>query len=132
MKISKKYILSLLFICELLATRCFSESQSHPLALSDAVKLALENNFDFQNDGLDLEFNESVYRSGMAPYFPRLSLEADSVHTQIDSGDHTDESSRNDHFRADISKQFSTSGGSLSLYSDVIRYDESEIGRAHV
>ncbi len=126
MKISKKYILSLLFICELLTTRCFSESQSRPLALSDAVKLALENNFDFQNDGLDLELNESVYRSGMAPYFPRLSFEADSVHTQIDNGDNTDESSRNDHFRADISKQFSTSGGSLSLYSNVIRYDESE------
>lgn len=126
MKISKKYTLSLLLFCTLFAAHCFSESQSYLLSLSDAVKLALENNFDFRNDGLDLELNESVYRSGMAPYFPRLSLEADSVHTQVDSGGYTNESSRNDHFRADISKRFSASGGALSLYSDVIRYDESD------
>lgn len=96
------------------------------LSLTGAVTLALDNNFDYHNDLLDVDFNESVYRSGMAPYSPRLMLEAGSDFTRPGTGDDSGGSTRNDHLRADLSKRFAAGGGTLSFYSDVTRHNDFE------
>jgi outer membrane protein TolC len=103
-----------------------SDASSVRLSLTDAVKMALDNNFDYQNDLLDVDFNESIYRSGMTPYYPRLMLEAGSVTTRPGSDGDSGGSTRNDHLRADLSKRFIAGGGTLSFYSDVTRHNDSE------
>ncbi len=112
-------------------------SQSMLLTLSDAVDLAMTRNIDLKNDTLDVDISESVFRAGMAPYSPKLQINANSDWERHDVGDGSDgyngsngsdDSSLEQHFSTEISKRFAMTGGTLALYSDVIRHDDSEAG----
>jgi outer membrane protein TolC len=95
------------------------------LSLADAVETALANNISIQNERLAVENSESVLRAGLSPWAPRIGLNADTVYSH--NGTAGSNSTIQHHLRTDVSKRFATTGGTLSLYSDMVRHDDSSL-----
>jgi len=92
------------------------------LNLIQAVDISLERNIDLENSSLDVKLSESTYRISRSAYNPVLNVSSDS--TWDDQGT-TDESTLDHQVNVSLSKAFSTTGATLSLYSNLYRYDDS-------
>ncbi|MCD4653955.1 TolC family protein [bacterium] len=110
---------------------CSSEDTSLDLDLVKAVQMTLERSYDFKNDSLDVEISESIYRVTQAAYNPLFSLSTDSTYTKPGSSDVLDTTI--DHqINAGISKQFTTTGGKVSIYSNLTKYDDTSMNSLNV
>lgn len=103
-----------------------TQTQPLELTLSQAVRMALSRNIELLNERLDQDLSESVFRSGLAPYHPRLQIGADSETVKFDAEDGTDESTQDYHVSSELSKQFASTGGSVAVYSQLTRHDDQD------
>nr|HPQ40848.1 hypothetical protein [bacterium] len=100
------------------------------LDLAGTVAMALRRSYGVQNDALDRRIAESGYRLTRAEYSPMMTLQSDSTVTHPgDSGDGEFMETTLDHrFQASLDKVFATTGGSLSIYSILDRFDDTGTG----
>ncbi len=112
-----------IFLCAFVTSVVSSELPGG-LSLAEAVDIMIANNIDMQNERLNLELGQSVFRAAKAPWTPRISLSSDTIYSRYASDDA--ESNVYHQLRTDISKRFALTGATLSLYSNMAYHDESD------
>ncbi|MBN1296698.1 TolC family protein [bacterium] len=130
MCIIRKMIDRVLWVCVLLTCGLepgLVQAEHDALSLSDAVDRVRAESTQMRNSELDLGLARSHFRLARAQYFPALTLSSDSMYSNPSNGGGTSdpESTIDHHFEASIDKRFQTTGGTLSVYSVVDRFDES-------
>jgi len=121
-------LLCLIFIwCFCTYTVFASENDILSLDLADACNLLLTQNIDLKNNSLDMEMSELNHRMVKKRYNPQFSIATESKYLEPGSTENT-ESTINHNINTDITKKFIRTGGELSIYSNLTKYDYDNSG----